>query len=58
MNNLLQYFNVIGSFVILILFAIISAYVKRFNIKRSGLSQDYVVFAIMIIIALKMGGAI
>ena len=58
MNQLFQYLNILSSLMLLILFTLISAYVSKFSIKRSGLVQDYVMFAIVTIIALKMGGAL
>lgn len=48
---------VIAPFVI-ILFSLISAYVFRFRLPRGGLGFDYIIFSIVVILALRIGGAI
>lgn len=42
----------------LMIFTLVSAYVLRFKLSRSGLGFDYMVFTIIIVLALKIGGAI
>lgn len=44
--------------IILFFFALVSAYVFRFRTPRGGLGFDYMVFTIIIVVALRMGGAI
>ena len=48
---------VIAPFVI-ILFSLISAYVFRFRLPRGGLGFDYIIFSVVVILALRIGGAI
>ncbi len=49
--------TVVAPFVLAI-FAMVSAYVWKFNIRRGGLAFDYVIFAIIVIVGLRLGGAI
>lgn len=44
--------------IILFFFSLVSAYVLRFRISRGGLGFDYIVFTVIIVIALRVGGAI
>lgn len=48
---------VVAPFVLLI-FSMVSAYVMKFRLPRGGLGFDYVIFAIVVILGLKLGGAI
>ena len=43
---------------ILMMFSMISAYVLRFRLPRGGLGFDYIVFTIIVVVALRIGGAI
>lgn len=43
---------------ILMLFSFVSAYVMRFRLPRSGLAFDYVLFTLLMVVALMLGGAI
>lgn len=40
------------------LFSLISAYVFKFGVRRTGIHFDYVLFAIVVIIASVLGGVI
>lgn len=44
--------------VILAIFGVISAYVWEFRLHRGGLGFDYIIFAIVVVIGLALGGAI
>ena len=39
-------------------FSLITAYVVRFNVPRSGLAFDYFLFTCMLVITMLLGGAI
>lgn len=43
---------------VLFLFSLISAFVLRFRLPRGGLGFDYVIFSLIVILGLKLGGAI
>jgi len=43
---------------VLIIFSLISAYVFKFSLPRTGIVFDYMVFTVYILIALVLGGAI
>lgn len=43
---------------VLLMFSLVSAYVLKFNLPKSGLSFDYIVFTLLIAVALIAGGAI
>ena len=42
----------------LMVFSLVSAYVLKFGVSRTGISFDYVLFSIYVILALVLGGAI
>ena len=44
--------------IILFFFSLVSAYVLRFRISRGGLGFDYIVFTLLIVVALRIGGAL
>ena len=44
--------------VVLMIFSLVSAYVFRFGLPRTGINFDYVLFALATVIALVAGGAI
>lgn len=58
MSKVLEYLPILIAPVALVVFTFITAYVRKFAIARSGLTQDYIVFAVMVIAALWFGGAI
>lgn len=43
---------------VLCIFTMISAYVFKFNIRRGGLGFDYFIFTLVVVVGLKLGGAI
>lgn len=43
---------------VLIVFSMVSAYVLKFRIARAGLGFDYIIFTVIILLGLKLGGAI
>lgn len=43
---------------VLFIFTLVSAYVFRFRVAKSGLGFDYVIFSFIIILGLWIGGAI
>lgn len=43
---------------VLFLFSLISAFVFRFRLPKGGLGFDYVIFALVVILGLKLGGVI
>lgn len=43
---------------LLAIFSLISAYVLRFRLPKSGLGFDYMIFTVILVLALKIGGAI
>lgn len=58
MLELIQKLPILIAPVILMLFTMITAYVLKFNIKRSGLGFDYIVFSVLVLVCLYMGGVI
>lgn len=54
----LHYLPLIVAPVVLALFSLVSAYVFKFGLRRTGISFDYILFAIYVVIALVLGGAI
>lgn len=58
MLELIQKLPILIAPVILMLFSMITAYVLKFNIKRSGLGFDYIVFSVLVLVCLYMGGVI
>lgn len=58
LETILYYAPMIVAPFVLCIFTMISAFVLRFNIRRGGLGFDYVIFSIVVIIGLKLGGAI
>ena len=43
---------------ILVIFSMVSAYVFRFGLPRTGIHFDYILFVIVVVVALAIGGAI
>lgn len=43
---------------ILVLFSVVSAYVFKFGLSRTGIIPDYIVFSLFVVIALLAGGVI
>lgn len=43
---------------ILAMYSLVSAYVFKFSIPRSGISFDYIVFTVVVVVSLAIGGAI
>ncbi len=58
MNQILEYLPFIVAPFILILWSIISAFVFRLGFKGSGIGLDYMIFTIIIALALLRGGVI
>lgn len=56
--GVLSYLPLIIAPFMVIVFTMVTAYVRKFNIPQSGLMQDYIVLAIIVVAALKLGGAI
>ncbi len=48
---------VVAPFVLLI-FSMVSAYVYKFRLAKGGLGFDYIIFTVIILLGLKLGGAI
>lgn len=57
-KTLVGYVTIFVAPFILSIFSLISAYVLRFKLKGSGLGFDYIVFSILTLLTLKIGGAI
>ena len=57
-SNILYYLPLAVAFVILIIFSMISAYVFKFRLERGGLGFDYIIFSLLIIFSLYIGGVI
>lgn len=58
MLELIQKLPILIAPVILMMFTMITAYVLKFNIKRSGLGFDYIVFSVLVLVCLYVGGVI
>ena len=56
--KILYYLPMVVAPFVLFIFTMISAYVFKFNLRRGGLGFDYTIFAILVIVGLKLGGAI
>lgn len=57
-DRILQAATIISAPFILLVFTMISAYVLKFRLPKGGLGFDYIVFAVVILVALVLGGAI
>lgn len=56
--NIIRYAPMVVAPFVLLIFSMVSAYVMKFRLPRGGLGFDYVIFAIVVILGLKLGGAI
>lgn len=56
--RILDYLPLIVAPVILFLFSLVSAYVFKFGLRNTGIHFDYVIFSLIMIAALALGGAI
>lgn len=57
-QEVLKFLPVVVAPFVLIIFSMVSAFVFRFGLPKTGIHFDYMVFAIVVIIALVLGGAI
>lgn len=58
MKDVLYYIPLFIAPIILAIFGMISAYVMKFKLPGSMLGFDYLLFSIVVIVALTIGGAI
>lgn len=58
LNAIVSYAPMIVAPFVLILFSLISAYVLKFRLPKGGLGFDYIIFAIVLVVCLTVGGAI
>lgn len=58
LETVLHYLPLFVAPAVLVLFSIVSAYVLKFGIRRTGIHFDYILFAIFVVLALMLGGAI
>lgn len=58
MQAVLDYAPMVIAPFVLFLFTLISAYVLRFRLPRGGLGFDYIVFTLLLVVALMVGGVI
>lgn len=58
LNAIVSYAPMIVAPFVLILFSLISAYVLKFRLPKGGLGFDYIIFAIVLVLCLTVGGAI
>ena len=58
LNNILYYAPLVVAPFVLLMFSLISAYVMKFRLPRGGLGFDYAIFTLLVVIGLKLGGAI
>ena len=57
-QTVLHYLPLVVAPVVLALFSLVSAYVFKFGLRGTGISFDYILFALYVIVALILGGAI
>lgn len=55
---LFYYVQLITAPAMLVVFTLVTAYVFRFNVPKSGLSFDYFLFTLLLVITMYIGGAI
>lgn len=58
LQNILYFLPMLVAPFVLLIFTMISAYVLKFNVRRSGLGFDYVIFTLIVLLGLRLGGAI
>ena len=58
MASLLMYLPSVGVIAALVLFSLVSAYVFRFGLPKTGIYFDYILFALFTVAALLLGGVI
>ena len=58
MEKILHYLPLLVAPIVLFIFTLASAYVLKFRIPNSGLGFDYIVFTLIILAGLVLGGAI
>ena len=58
MEKILHYLPLLVAPIVLFIFTLVSAYVLKFRIPKSGLGFDYIVFTLIILAGLVLGGAI
>lgn len=57
-EKIFDYLPIVVSPVVLFLFSLVSAYVFKFGIRNTGIHFDYVIFSIITVAALVLGGAV
>lgn len=55
---MIKLFMLLVTLSLLCCFSMISAYTLKFRIPKSGLGFDYIVFTIILVLSLKLGGVI
>ena len=58
LSTLLFYVQLFTAPLMLAVFSLVTAYVFRFNVQKSGLASDYLLFTILLVITMYIGGAI
>ena len=56
--TIFQWAPLVVSPFVLLMFSMVSAYVFKFRLPRGGLGFDYIIFTIVLVVGLKLGGAI
>lgn len=58
LEQVIKYSPMVVAPIVLMLFSMVSAYVFKFGKSRTGINQDYLLFAFYVIVACYIGGAI
>lgn len=58
LSTILHYLPMVIAPFALFIFSLVSAYVLKFGLRRTGISADYVVFGLFVTLAVVLGGAV
>ena len=58
LSRIISQLQILSAPLLFVVFSLVTAYVQRFNVDRSGLAADYVMFTILLVVTMYIGGAI